>query len=1208
MLDEFCLSELPTAAVVKLPTAAVGSRDKYQGHVDNLPTYLCTNSAMADHAESDSDRPRSAESTNSGQTASKSVGPQKLLEAVERVYKQFNPAQVTLDTHVDASIEQMQVANSIDETFIRQVVYGVIRYRQLLGSTMDSFYHYNGGTALREDMDMYKIFGYLTIFRFEELGHSNMKRLVDAKEPQKMVVFFRYLFDEQALQGALRDDWLKLYDKEFVDGIVKQLLALRPQMTAMLDSLEERVYFTRRRLEDKEATASGAASDTSKHSFNARRAPTTQQPFNLSEPRPKPLPVPPPAPKPFKPKLSPPPRDGPTKEELALQAAKEANRKKLERQWAKASPFRLRCSERPTNIDKIRTEIEMDLARQLTFRPPKPNPVPAPPSATVKLNTAAILREDALYRKKQAEEAADLQRYEAELHDASKFKAWKAAMLNMDEAARAAEVEARRIAMAAVQEAAIKARAAQVEENQELGRLLKAQSKALEEAKEREVREEVASKQARRAQVIEARAGVAQAAERLAADKRATAEEERKKQAADAKAMMEAQLKDIAEKRDIIMQLRALEKAPQQRVVEFDPTDMPDHGLLESMPLVELRERLLVAKRRAKEEEERKRAQNLAERQEREAALLDKVANIQRVRKVAAAQAQLRRNSTTAEAAATQASLLTKHESGVLELNAKLEAKRAATAAEAARIAAETKRIRFEQMQQAAGALALEENKFRELRQGAQREAVARQVGKFVDTTLLDSTKAKAQAMRLTVLKQAASSKRDFLREYEERLTQAKRGEVLTNMIMQRGLVQRALGSCQNRVSLHRLPTTGPRLRESPSRPASRDGETSDEINSRRLSESEAVAARVEYVEDVSSLHAVLDATRDMLVVLDVSSHPLVRYAASAGAACGEALEMILVLCSVAVPPSGPPPPPAGQAQQNRIQGETLCETGFDEPELHWKGDQRLVAAKQQAACENVRHTFARVARECPDVKFLEIDVEDGPGGDAVKAQLGVKVLPTIQPASLQVVLMLALSPPLPQFYKNRQLLWQQQGYMGLEAQLGEGVLYYDGSAANGVHVNDHVADLVTRQALHQFVAQGLDDASLRVVNVATRICQPCIKVFPAVLALARNFQGLVQFARFLGDESDEAEEVMHELGIVEVPTFIFYRQVPRGVRAVEAGESGHGQEVGRHVGSSRADLIGKVLELQSAAGMAVPEPLGVKPRGSRSRRAAYRP
>ena len=83
----------------------------------------------------------------------------------------------------------------------------------------------------------------------------------------------------------------------------------------------------------------------------------------------------------------------------------------------------------------------------------------------------------------------------------------------------------------------------------------------------------------------------------------------------------------------------------------------------------------------------------------------------------------------------------------------------------------------------------------------------------------------------------------------------------------------------------------------------------------------------------------------------------------------------------------------------------------------------------------------------------------------------------------------------------------------------------------------------------------------------------PCVHVFPAVLALARNFVGYAAFARLLGDDSPQ---LLAELDIKEVPTFLFYR---------------NGQEVGRHVGSSRGDLIGHILGQQAALGIQPPPP-----------------
>lgn len=57
----------------------------------------------------------------------------------------------------------------------------------------------------------------------------------------------------------------------------------------------------------------------------------------------------------------------------------------------------------------------------------------------------------------------------------------------------------------------------------------------------------------------------------------------------------------------------------------------------------------------------------------------------------------------------------------------------------------------------------------------------------------------------------------------------------------------------------------------------------------------------------------------------------------------------------------------------------------------------------------------------------------------------------------------------------------------------------------------------------------------LTVVNVSLTGASPCVHIFPAVLALAKNFVGYASFARLLGDASDEARALTAQLNVVQV-------------------------------------------------------------------------
>lgn len=88
----------------------------------------------------------------------------------------------------------------------------------------------------------------------------------------------------------------------------------------------------------------------------------------------------------------------------------------------------------------------------------------------------------------------------------------------------------------------------------------------------------------------------------------------------------------------------------------------------------------------------------------------------------------------------------------------------------------------------------------------------------------------------------------------------------------------------------------------------------------------------------------------------------------------------------------------------------------------------------------------------------------------------------------------------------------------------------------------------------------------LVVVQVTLTFCGPCAKVYPTVLQMSQRMADVVVFGRLFGDRNEGTKALLTELGIVEAPTFLFYRNK---------------KLLGRYVGSGKGELIGEVLRHQ---------------------------
>merc|ERR1712139_521425 len=111
-----------------------------------------------------------------------------------------------------------------------------------------------------------------------------------------------------------------------------------------------------------------------------------------------------------------------------------------------------------TELETLKQKVDQERMKECTIRPAAAKQyVPPTEEATVRHNTAAVLREDALLKKKQANEAAQLKRYEEDLHDASAYYKWQHEMRYKDQIDEENRVAQRIVEMQLAREEAMEA-------------------------------------------------------------------------------------------------------------------------------------------------------------------------------------------------------------------------------------------------------------------------------------------------------------------------------------------------------------------------------------------------------------------------------------------------------------------------------------------------------------------------------------------------------------------------------------------------------------------------------------------------------------------------------------------------------------------------------------------------------------------------------
>lgn len=696
-----------------------------------------------------------------------------LMSYAERLFSSFNPAAKTVDTHVEECFREWRIQSKDVQTFLSHILYGCVRFRKFVAVFVSSLYHNQSGNVLRNDRDMYHTFAYLALLRLKDISFAQFRRLVLVKDAQKMLVFLKYIFNRANLEELCKDEWMKMYDVQFVDSVVDGVLTFKDQAEDLINHLEEKVFMSARKKEE-EAAAWNLFGQGAKMT-------TVPRPFNLTAPKPKAQPFEEPSYEQLKAKPAPAIRQGKTSIDVAIERAKERNREAKAEKYKHSRAFKPRVMARPSRFERVLREVREKEESLLNFDGIKPRPVPKIPDVQVKLNVSSLLRENALYQKQIEEEKRKAESFEQELRDSSEFDEWQARMRRIDEEERRQEIERRRHEMTLIAARAVKAGEERIRKNRTQAHGLQQLLQKLGNQHKEDLAQIKLGNEQSRARVMEDRKRVAESRQRLAESRMQVAFAIKSDQATHAEKIEEWHDEELREKQRRIRLAKEQKQLLTEKQSSYDRNKTADQGLLNEMSFAELQERLKREKEATAADEKAKRSKIRLIKLEREQKLGSLLNENAHFRKITYAQGAARRTMKVSKENESIARETEKLHRSMMNAYSRLTEKQKLRKDANIALKKEEQAIRRQQQSQAATKGAVEEKKFRELTAGAEREIKFRQMQKKKEALVYEATKAKENRIKMTHVQKEKQHKQERLEAYDayvKHLTDLKTAEL----------------------------------------------------------------------------------------------------------------------------------------------------------------------------------------------------------------------------------------------------------------------------------------------------------------------------------------------------------------------------------------------------------------------------------------------